>query len=88
MENDMTNGWTPIDNLPPRNERPGRMFVVVSGLQEHSGATWRREGAGLAHTSGDGFCEADIHHIEAASDMIKGTGEVTHWRRYDLPPLP
>jgi hypothetical protein len=80
--------WQPIDTLPPRGHRPGRMFVVVQGIRWHSGVVWTRQCAGIAHTSGDGFAQDDISHIEENGDMDGGTGQVTHWMQWCLPAIP
>lgn len=80
--------WLPIDTLPPPGERPGRCFVVVEGSKYHSDAIWRRQRAGVARTQNDGFYPLDIAAIEADDHMDPGTGKVTFWMPWCLPPIP
>ena len=80
--------WQPIDTLPPPGERPGRVFVVVEGNQQHSGLNWFRQHAGIARTQNAGFYPDDIAAIEAQDHMDPGSGVVTHWMPWHLQPLP
>jgi hypothetical protein len=80
--------WLSVDTLPPPGERPGRVFVIVQGEETHSGATWARARAGIARTQNDGFYPEDIERIEVEDHMDRGTGEVTHWMPWCLPPFP
>jgi len=80
--------WMPANTLPPPGERQGRVFVVVEGSQSHSGINWQRQKAGLARTQNDGFYPEDIAAIEADDHMDPGTGEVTYWMPWCLPPIP
>jgi hypothetical protein len=80
--------WLPVETLPPPGERPGKVWVLVEGSQEHSGLRWRRRMAGLARTHNGGFEYADVRSIEEQDQMDKGTGKVTHWLPIDLPHYP
>jgi len=80
--------WLPADTLPPPGERPGRVFIVVTGSQHHSGVHWCRSKAGVARTQNDGFNPEDIRRIEEEDLMDPGTGEVTYWMPWRLPPIP
>lgn len=84
----MTREWKPIDTLPEPGNRPGRVFVIVEGSSFHSGNEWRRQMAGIAATSNDGFDAFDIAYLERRGDMEKGSGRVTHWLPIDLPNFP
>ncbi|CCB64492.1 hypothetical protein [Hyphomicrobium sp. MC1] len=84
----MTDAWLPISELPEPGKRPGRVFVVVEGLKEHSGNLWKRQHAGIASTHNEGFGERDMAYIEEAGDMDQGTGVVTHWLPITFPPFP
>jgi hypothetical protein len=74
--------WTPIKDFP----KFGRVIVSVSGEQDHSSMVWRRQGWGVARVLGDDFEPADIRTIEAASDMARHSGVVTHWMPCPIPP--
>lgn len=80
--------WLSIETLPPPGERPGRVFVIVEGHQEHSNRLWTRRRAGEARTRNDGFNPDDIAKIEADDLMDPGTGKVTHWMPWVLPSIP
>lgn len=80
--------WRKIDTLPPPDDRPGKVWVLVEGRQHHSGNCWRRRMAGLARTHNGGFEEDDIRLIEKHDHMDEGSGTVTHWLPIDLPNYP
>lgn len=80
--------WMSIETLPPPDERPGRVFVLVQGERDHSGVRWLRQEAGIAGTDNDGFVRCDIAHIEKRGDMDPGSGVVTHWLRINFPIFP
>lgn len=84
----MQTEWKSIDTLPPPGERPGKVWVLVSGHQHHSGMCWARRMAGLARTHNEGFEDADISRIEEDDHMDPGSGVVTHWLPISLPPYP
>ena len=91
LENELAEAvpqWMPIATLPPPGERPGKIWVLVEGSQEHSGMRWRRRMAGLARTHNDGFDADDILRIEKQDNMDRLTGEVTHWLPIVLPRYP
>jgi hypothetical protein len=88
MASEVINGWNPIDTLPPPGERPGRVFVVVEGSQWHSDVNWKRERAGIASTQNDGFYPEHIAQLERDGNMDPGTGKVTFWMPWNLPPIP
>jgi hypothetical protein len=80
--------WQPIETLPPAGERPGTVWALVEGSQEHSGYSWFRQHAGLARTHNEGFEDEDIRLIEKRGGMDTYTGHVTHWLPISLPPFP
>ena len=80
--------WHPIATLPPPGERAGTVWVLVEGVQTHSGNRWRRRRAGLARTHNEGFEDEDIRWIEKADHMDPQTGAVTHWLPIELPHYP
>lgn len=80
--------WLTIDTLPPAGERPGIVWVMVEGWQDHSGLSWFRQHAGLARTHNEGFEDEDIRLIEKRGGMDRFSGEVTHWLPITLPAYP
>jgi hypothetical protein len=64
------------------------MFVIVDGEQYHSGTNWRRQFSGICRTSGDWFNDADLRRLEQDGDMMRGSGEVTHFIPWCLPRIP
>lgn len=84
----MTREWQKIETLPPPGERPGRVFVVIEGWQDHSGLSWYRRHAGMAHTYNQGITPESMRLLEKEGGMDLGTGYATHWMPYDLPPYP
>lgn len=82
------NEWLPVATLPPPGDRPGKVWVLVEGSQEHSGRRWRRRMAGLARTHNGGFEAEDIRLIEKQDHMDTLTGKVTHWLPIALPHFP
>lgn len=88
MSTEAPKEWMPVSTLPPPGERPGRVWVLVDGSQDHSGARWRRRMAGIARTHNGGFEAEDIRLIEKQDHMDKFTGEVTHWLPIVLPRYP
>jgi hypothetical protein len=80
--------WQHIDTLPEPGHRPGRVFVIVEGHESHSGSLWTRRNAGIARTQNDGFYPEDIRRIEADDHMDRGSGRVTYWMPWCLPPFP
>ena len=74
--------WRPASELPEADRRPGRQFVFLEGVCEHSGGLWGREYIGDAYV-GDGqqgYRQEDIDRLLKAGDM--DFGEVKFWAPY------
>lgn len=83
-------GWLPMSALPDWDSRPPRHLIVLEGVKEHSGMSWRRPYAGEARISKNepwGYRHEDIARLKRDGDMDY-VERVLCWMPLRMPDIP
>lgn len=83
-------GWLPMSALPDWDSRPPCHLIVLEGVKEHSGMSWRRPYAGEARISKNepwGYRHEDIARLKRDGDMDY-VERVLCWMPLRMPDIP